>query len=76
MTITINLLPSERNALKVLARQERREMRAQAAMLIRNELTRRGLLYTTDARANAPNGVAAERDARGGQGEVRPHANA
>lgn len=53
-TIPVPLLPSERNALKVLARNERRDVRAQAAMLIRNELTRRGLLVTTDQRADAP----------------------
>ena len=46
--IVVSLQSSERDALKVLARNERRNIRAQAAMLIRSELERSGLL-TADA---------------------------
>lgn len=42
--ITINLFENERNALLELAQQERRDIRAQAAFLIRDELQRLGLL--------------------------------
>ena len=42
--ITIVLDLDETSALKALARKERREPRAQAELIIRDELERRGLL--------------------------------
>ena len=42
--ITITLTPDERDALACLAMRERRNTRQQAAMLIRKELVRHGLL--------------------------------
>lgn len=46
--ITITLRAEERDALHRLAETERRDPRAQAALLIRHELERRGLLPTID----------------------------
>jgi hypothetical protein len=42
--ITICLKPTEKDALRTLAEQEYRDPRAQAALIIRAELQRRGLL--------------------------------
>lgn len=42
--IGISLSPQERNALSILAQSEYRDIRQQAAMLIKSELQRRGLL--------------------------------
>jgi hypothetical protein len=42
--LTIHLDITERNALRKLARQERREIRQQVAVIIRDDLIRRGLL--------------------------------
>lgn len=42
--ITVTLAADEREALRALAFQERRDTRQQAALLIRHELERRGLL--------------------------------
>ena len=42
--ITVTLAADEREALRALAFQERRDTRQQAALLIRRELERRGLL--------------------------------
>jgi hypothetical protein len=42
--ITITLFEAESDALYRLARLERRDTRGQAAFLLRQELTRRGLL--------------------------------
>ena len=42
--ISINLREDERKALAQLADIERRDARQQAALLVRNELERRGLL--------------------------------
>ena len=42
--ITVTLAADERNALRVLAQLERRDTRRQAAIIIRRELQRRGLL--------------------------------
>jgi hypothetical protein len=42
--VTVTLKISERDALVILAEQERRDPRAQTALLIRGELERRGLL--------------------------------
>lgn len=44
MRITITLQPDEREALQLLAEQERRDPRAQAALLIRKGLEHLGLL--------------------------------
>lgn len=44
MRITVNLFENEKEALKVLARREFRTPRAQAALIIRRELERCGLL--------------------------------
>jgi hypothetical protein len=43
-TLKVLLDPEEREALASLAERERRDTRAQAAILIRRELERRGLL--------------------------------
>ncbi|RLC75121.1 MAG: hypothetical protein DRI81_12620 [Chloroflexi bacterium] len=42
--ISVNLQQDEREALVVLAEQERRDLRQQAAVILRQELERRGLL--------------------------------
>jgi hypothetical protein len=42
--ITVTLAADERDALRALAFQERRDTRQQAALIIRCELERRGLL--------------------------------
>ena len=42
--LTISLREQERTALRALAEQEFRDPRAQAALIIRQELERRGLL--------------------------------
>jgi len=44
--ITITLYSDEQEALLALARRERRDPREQAALCIRRELERRGLLRT------------------------------
>lgn len=46
---TVNLWPEERAALRELAQQERRDPRDQAAVIIREVLTRRGLLIEASA---------------------------
>ncbi len=50
--LVISLDGDERSALTMLAERERRDPRAQAALLIRNELIERGLL-AADANPNA-----------------------
>lgn len=50
--LTLSLKPEEREALKCLARSERRRTEAQAAWLIRQELERRGLLPQGPAQAS------------------------
>jgi len=50
---TVNLWPEERAALRELALQERRDPRDQAAIIIREVLTRRGLLAEGDAPAQS-----------------------
>lgn len=50
--ITVLLEPSERRALDDLARREMRDVRQQAAFIIRRELQRRGLLAPDDAADN------------------------
>lgn len=47
--ITINLQDQEKNALRALAEHEFRDPRAQAALIIRQELERRGLLNADSA---------------------------
>ncbi len=42
--ITVKLEPVERDALVELAQRERRDMRDQAALIIRRELEREGLI--------------------------------
>lgn len=44
LRLTVNLWPEERQALRALALLERRDPRDQAAILIRRELLRCGLL--------------------------------
>lgn len=46
--ITVTLAADERDALRLLAQQERRDARLQAAVIIRRELQRRGLLPADD----------------------------
>ena len=50
--ITIILKSTEKDALQILAEQEFRDTRAQAALIIRQELERRGLLATQEAVQN------------------------
>ena len=50
--IVISLDGAERNALAALAARERRDARAQAALLIRTELERLGLLPRAPMTAN------------------------
>lgn len=42
--LTISLYQDERDALQMLAERERRELRAQAALIIRRTLERHGLV--------------------------------
>jgi len=49
--ITVTLAADERDALRALAFQERRDTRQQAALIIRRELERRGLLPNGDGAA-------------------------
>lgn len=49
--ITVTLTADEREALRALAFQERRDTRQQAALIIRRELERRGLLPNGDGAA-------------------------
>ena len=51
---TVNLLQDERQALILLAQEERRDPRDQAALIIRQDLERRGLLQCGDADADRP----------------------
>ncbi len=53
--ITIQLEPSERCALDGLAQRELRDVRCQAALIIRCELQRRGLLPIDDANESEVN---------------------
>lgn len=46
--ITVTLAADERDALRLLAQNERRDTRRQAAVIIRRELQRRGLLPADD----------------------------
>jgi hypothetical protein len=46
--ITISLKDPEKTALRALAEKEFRDPRAQAALIIRQELERRGLLTATE----------------------------
>jgi hypothetical protein len=48
--VTVTLLDEERDALHVLAQRERRDPRMQAALLIRRELERAGVLPIHDPR--------------------------
>ncbi len=53
--ITVTLAAEERDALRVLAQHERRDARRQAAVIIRRELERLGLLpASTSAAADRP----------------------
>ena len=53
--ITVILHDDEREALQVLSKIERRHIREQAAVLIRCELERRGMLVETDVSTNPQN---------------------
>ena len=46
--ITIYLKSSEKDALRILAEQEIRDIRSQAALIIRRELAANGLLETKE----------------------------
>ena len=57
--ITLTLNPLEKKALIVLAEKEFRDPRAQAALIIRQELERRGLLVSEqnlESAGKAPHG--------------------
>jgi|CXWK01.1.fsa_nt_gi hypothetical protein len=49
LRMLITLDDAERRALYRCAKRERREIRQQAAVMIRNELERRGLLLVAEA---------------------------
>jgi hypothetical protein len=51
--LTITLMQDERTALWELAQRERREPRDQAALIIRRELEREGLLQPVNTSAQA-----------------------
>lgn len=57
--ITVSLTEGEREALRVLAFKERRDSRAQAALIIRAELEKRGLLLADPQPAALPTGLEA-----------------
>lgn len=61
--LRVPLLPAEREALRELAGIERRRTEAQAAVLIRDELVRRGLLPNEPQRP----GVTEEESREGGK---------
>ena len=54
--VMITLCQDEREALITLAKQERRDPRQQAALCIRYELTRRGLLPAESQGSEAQDG--------------------
>ena len=54
MRVTITLQEEEKDALLVLAEQEKRDPRRQAALIIRQELERRGLLQCDAGDAHRP----------------------
>ena len=54
--ITIFLKSSEKDALRILAEQEYREIHDQAALIIRQELERRGLLHNQVEQTNQLDG--------------------
>jgi hypothetical protein len=61
--LTINLKSFEKTALRILANQERRDVRSQAALIIRRELEQQGLLdQTSRPRATDQQGVEIETD--------------
>lgn len=64
--ITVNLQASERSALLALAEIEKRNPRAQAALIIRTELERRGLLSPEMPPTNGQPGAASTRPAEAG----------
>lgn len=70
MRLTVELQADEMSALSVLAQRERRDPRSQAAMAIRAELQRRGLL--TDVASPAPwRGAPVTEGCHKPRGEVR-----
>ncbi len=60
MRVTITLQDDEKNALLVLAEQEKRDPRRQAALIIRRDLERRGLLPEQPDRAEVQHDHAAQ----------------
>ena len=64
--VNVTLRPDEKSALVVLAQQERRDPRDQAALIIRQELERRGLLTMDAQHADAQH---ADGDTRQPEGE-------
>jgi hypothetical protein len=62
--LKVYLDDAERDALKNLARNERRDPRSQAALLIRDGLQRAGLLPIDNAPVVAPQSAGVQHDAR------------
>jgi len=62
--LTVQLQIDEQMALAELARQERRDARNQAAVIIRRELERRGLLSNEQVEPLAATGGTGKNDAR------------
>lgn len=63
--ITIVLEPDENSALRALAKNEFREPRAQAALIIRAELVRRGLLVIEEPQPSVQKQLVSSGEARG-----------
>lgn len=63
--VVIYLLELELNALNQLARQEYRPVKSQAALIIRNELKRLGLIEEQPAGGETQPAASAEPDGRG-----------
>ncbi len=63
--VVIYLLEPEMNALNQLAQQEYRPLKSQAALIIRNELKRLGLIDEQPAGRDKPFDLSSETDDRG-----------
>lgn len=63
--VVIYLLEPEMNALNQLAQQEYRQVKSQAALIIRNELKRLGLIEAQPAGRDKPFDLSSETGDRG-----------
>lgn len=60
--LKLYLTPDERAALSILAKQDYRDLKAQAAWIIRQELERRGLLPEQDTAGQPAGGQGVQHD--------------